>query len=95
MLEQLIDARAAEQSFSSQLATKAGHIQQLAGDRDLALQKLCHAEEKLVAMEGQLHQLEVQLQEREEELGAKAAVLDVACMAAGPLAGEACMAGWL
>lgn len=87
VLEQLIEARAAEQNFSSQLATKAGQVQQLACDRDLALQKLCHSEEKLVALESQLISLEGQLQERQEGIAAQVAALDVAALAAGPLAG--------
>jgi hypothetical protein len=87
-LEQLIEARAAQQSFSSDLATKAGHIQQLACDRDLALQKLCHSEEKLVALEAQLIRLEGHLQDKQEGLAAQVAALDVAAMAAGPLAGK-------
>jgi peptidoglycan hydrolase CwlO-like protein len=88
VLEQLIEARAAEQNFSSQLATRAGQVQQLACDRDLALQKLCHSEEKLVALEAQLISLESQLQERQEGIAAQVAALDVAALAAGPLAGE-------
>lgn len=88
VLEQLIEARAAQQVFSSQVATKAGQIQQLACDRDLALQKLCHSEEKLVALEAQLISLEGHLQDRQEGLAAQVAALDVAAMAAGPLAGE-------
>jgi peptidoglycan hydrolase CwlO-like protein len=87
-LEQLIEARAAQQNFSSQLATKVGQIQQLACDRDLALQKLCHSEEKLVELEAQLVSLEGHLQDRQEGLAAQVAALDVAAMAAGPLAGE-------
>lgn len=87
VLEQLIEARAAEQNFSSQLATRAGQVQQLACDRNLALQKLCHSEEKLVALEAQLISLESQLQERQEGIAAQVAALDVAALAAGPLAG--------
>lgn len=42
MLEQLIDARTAGQNIAAQLASKSSQVQQLASDRDLALQKLCH-----------------------------------------------------
>lgn len=87
-MEQLIEARTAEQNYASQLATRANHIQQLASDRDLALEKLCHSEEKLVALESQLTSLETQLQERQEALAAQVATLDVAALAAGPLAGR-------
>jgi hypothetical protein len=88
----LIDSRAAEQNFAAQLATKAGHIQQLVCDRDLALQKLCYSEEKLVAMEAQLVSLEEQLQQKQAGIAAQFAALDVAALAAGPLAGAT--SGW-
>lgn len=87
VVEQLIEARVAQQNFSSQLATKAAKIQQLECDRALALQKLCHSEEKLVALEAQLGGLEAQMQEKQEGLAAQGAALDVAALAAGPLAG--------
>lgn len=87
VVEQLIEARVAQQNFSSQLATKAAKIQQLECDRALASQKLCQSEEKLVALEAQLGSLEAQLQERQEGLAAQGAALDVAALAAGPLAG--------
>lgn len=101
VLDQLIEARAAEQNFSSQLATKAGQVQQLACDRDLALQKLCHSEEKLVALEAQLISMEAALQQKQEGITAQVAALDVAALAAGPLAGvcavaraQGCGCGW-
>jgi hypothetical protein len=86
-VEQLIEARVAQQNVSSQLATKAAKIQQLECDRALALQKLWHSEEKLVALEAQLGAFEAQLQERQEGLTAQGAAFDIAAMAAGPLAG--------
>lgn len=48
------------------------------------------SEEKLVALEAQLISMESQLQERHEGLAAQVAALDVATMAAGPLAGGCC-----
>ncbi|WIA20905.1 hypothetical protein OEZ85_005250 [Tetradesmus obliquus] len=54
VLDLLIEARSAQQNLSAQLDSRANQIQQLAADRDLALKKLCHSEEKLVALEGQL-----------------------------------------
>lgn len=73
--------------MQAQLAAKAGHIQQLMCDRDLALQKLCHSEEKLVTLEAQLLSLEEQLQQRQAGIAAQGAALDVAALATGPLAG--------
>jgi hypothetical protein len=77
----------AEQNIAAQLATKASNIQQLVCDRDLALQKLCYSEEKLVALEAQLVSLQEQLQQRQAGIAAQFAVLDVAALRAGPLAG--------
>lgn len=91
MLDQLIDARTAEQTIAAQLAGSSSKVQQLASDRALALEKLCHSEEKLIALETQLISMEAQLQEKQELLAAQSATLDVASMAAGPLAG-ACSA---
>ncbi|WIA41198.1 hypothetical protein OEZ86_004813 [Tetradesmus obliquus] len=51
VLDLLIEARSAQQTLSAQLDSRANQIQQLAADRDLALKKLCHSEEKLVALE--------------------------------------------
>lgn len=87
VLDLLIDARAVQQNQASQLAQRVSQVQQLASDRDLAMQKLCSSEEKLVALESQLSELQQQVEHKQEQLAAGIAALDVAACANGPLAG--------
>lgn len=88
VLEQLIEARTAQQTTTTQLASKTSQVQQLVADRDLALQKLCCSEEQLVALEMQLAAMERELQQKQEVLAAQVAALDVAALTSGPLAGK-------
>ncbi len=62
VMDQLIEARAAQQIASAQLSERSGAIGQLAADRALALEKLCAAEEKLVALEARLQGKDAALQ---------------------------------